>query len=321
MIHLSKSRYISGLQCEKRLWLEVHRPELRVWSEAQRALLETGNEIGRRAREQFRGGVLVEAEPFRHGEACARTAVLMAEAAPAIFEAAFEHAGVRVRVDVLERLADGSFALIEVKSGTRVKEVHLDDVALQRFVLEGCGVRVSRCELMHVRPSYTRGTHGIWWPAFFQRSNVTEAVQKRMASVSDRLPRMHGAVQKEEAPAIAPGRQCSRPFRCPFLEHCTSSLSERSVFYLPRAKSPLLVELAQRGVGKIDEIPEAVRLNASQQQARAVCRGDQEPVGPGAREAVAALPRPLRFLDFEAMAPAIPLYPRTHPFQTIPFQW
>jgi hypothetical protein len=30
---------------------------------------------------------------------------------------------------------------------------------------------------------------------------------------------------------------------------------------------------------------------------------------------------PLHFLDFETVAPAIPRYPHTKPFQTVPFQW
>jgi hypothetical protein len=35
---------------------------------------------------------------------------------PAIFEAAFEHAGIRVRVDVLERRPRGYWGMYEVKS-------------------------------------------------------------------------------------------------------------------------------------------------------------------------------------------------------------
>ena len=44
---------------------------------------------------------------------------------------------VRTRVDILERLNDGRWNLIEVKSSTSVKEVHLPDVAIQYYVLHG----------------------------------------------------------------------------------------------------------------------------------------------------------------------------------------
>jgi hypothetical protein len=55
------------------------------------------------ARLLFPGGFLVEEAPWEHAAAVARTASLMADrSVPAIFEAAFEHSGIRARVDVLE---------------------------------------------------------------------------------------------------------------------------------------------------------------------------------------------------------------------------
>src|SRR5690349_15986694 len=102
--YLTKSRYVAGLQCLRRLWLNVHEPADREGPElgsAQDAALE----IGRMAHLLFPGGVLVEENPWEHPAAMARTASLMSDrSVPAIFEAAFEHGGVRVRVDVLERL-------------------------------------------------------------------------------------------------------------------------------------------------------------------------------------------------------------------------
>jgi hypothetical protein len=86
----------------------------------------------RLARLLFPGGVLVEGKPREHRPAMARTAALMADrSVPAIFEAAFEHSGVRVRVDVLERLSRGYWGIREVKSSGEVKDHHYDDVAVQ----------------------------------------------------------------------------------------------------------------------------------------------------------------------------------------------
>jgi hypothetical protein len=84
----------------------------------------------------FPGGVLVEEKPWEHAAAVARTAALMADrSVPAIFEAAFEYSGVRVRVDVLERLPNGYWGMREVKSSGEVKDHHYDDVAVQVHVL------------------------------------------------------------------------------------------------------------------------------------------------------------------------------------------
>ena len=71
---------------------------------------------------------------------------------PAIFEDAFEHDGIRVRVDVLERLLDESWGLREVKTSTRPKDHHLDDIALQAHIIRGAGVMVSSIELARIAP-------------------------------------------------------------------------------------------------------------------------------------------------------------------------
>src|SRR5262245_65973809 len=89
---LSKSKYIDGLQCPRRLWLSCHEPGLATPPTASRvAVLDQGAEIGRRARGLFAEGVLVDEEAWEHGQATARTRQLMADpGVGAIFEAAFE---------------------------------------------------------------------------------------------------------------------------------------------------------------------------------------------------------------------------------------
>src|SRR5664279_5664349 len=130
--HLTKSRYIAGLQCLRRLWLIDHDPA--PYEEpVPGSPLDLGQEIGRKAHLLFSGGVLI-----------------IEERVPAIFEAAFEYNNIRIRVDVLERLADGKWGLREVKTSSGPKDQYYDDIALQVFVLEGAGVAASSIELLHV---------------------------------------------------------------------------------------------------------------------------------------------------------------------------
>ena len=57
-IYLTKSRYTAGLQCLRRLWLNVYQPA--DWNEAELGSAEEiGLEIGRMAHRLFPGGVLV----------------------------------------------------------------------------------------------------------------------------------------------------------------------------------------------------------------------------------------------------------------------
>ena len=167
--HLTKSRYIAGLQCPRRLWLLVHEP-MPYEEPASGSPMDIGQEIGQKAHLLFPGGVRIDEEPWQHAEAVARTAALMSDArVPAIFEAAFEYEDIRIRVDVLERLAPGTWGLREVKSSSGLKDHYLDDIALQTYVLRGAGVAISSIELLHVNTKYVRGPSGISWTDFFIR--------------------------------------------------------------------------------------------------------------------------------------------------------
>ncbi|MGD0696919.1 MAG: hypothetical protein ABSB82_19045 [Terriglobia bacterium] len=60
-MRLSKSRFTAGLQCHKRLYLQVHQPELAAEpDESTQARFDQGIEVGRFARGLFPEGVLVE---------------------------------------------------------------------------------------------------------------------------------------------------------------------------------------------------------------------------------------------------------------------
>ena len=57
---ISKSKFMAGVQCLKRLYFEVHEPGLVAWSDgANQAIIEQGQEVGLLARQLFPGGVEV----------------------------------------------------------------------------------------------------------------------------------------------------------------------------------------------------------------------------------------------------------------------
>ena len=100
---------MAGLQCLKRLYLACYFPEFADPINAKRqALFDTGNAIGELARKMYPGGVLVSEAVYIHGTAVEKTKALISDGAtPAIYEAAFTFDGIRIRIDVLERLKSG----------------------------------------------------------------------------------------------------------------------------------------------------------------------------------------------------------------------
>src|SRR5207248_5116748 len=122
------------------------------------------------------GGVLIDSPYDDYAEALRRTEALIADPAiPAIFEAALVHDGLLIRVDALERLPDGRWRLNEVKSSTRIKNEHLEELALQSYVIAGNGLELADAYLVYINSKYTRNKK-INWDALFHREDLTENV-------------------------------------------------------------------------------------------------------------------------------------------------
>ncbi len=320
--HLTKSKYLAGLQCARRLWLQVHARELATEpSDATQARFDEGNAVGRAAQELFPGGVLVEEAPWEHAQAVARTEELMKKPeVPAIFEAAFESEGVRIRVDVLERLSGGTWGLREVKSSTGVHEHYLDDVAVQHFVLTRLGLKVPSAELVHINRDYVRGDGAIEPAALFARADLTAESDARSPEVAARVSELRAHLDEAE-PEIEPDHHCSKPVDCEFWEHCSRDKPEDWVFYLRGLRADRYQALRDQGVERIAEIPPGFGLSALQDRVRTVHSSGEPYVSRDLRGALAAGGPPAFYLDFETLAPAIPIYPSTRPYQTVPCQW
>ena len=320
---LSKSRFLSGLQCHKRVYLEIHRPELATPPDpSTQAILAMGTEIGLLARRRFPGGVLATVG-FRQREAAiAQTAALLQDPnVPAIFEGAFEHEGVVVRVDILERVLDETgrplgWRLIEVKSSTRVKDIHLDDVAIQSYVLLGSGITLAGTCLMHIDTAYVYQGGQVDLQALFAIEDVSEIVASRRGQVPERLAGMRSALIESQPPAIGPDGRCHSPYECPFWTHCTKDKPARWIYYLPGSKE-MVNRLAQEGITTIDEIPDGATLSLTQRRVK----DNVEWVSTNLGVSLRSVQYPVHHVDFETVMLAVPRFPATRPYQAIPVQW
>jgi hypothetical protein len=239
---------------------------------------------------------------------------------PAIFGAAFEHEGVRVRADLLERLADGRFGLREVKSAGSARPEHLDDLALQFWVLRGAGLVLASVELWLVDATRPAGAGEVDWSRYFVRREVLEEARFLAEDVADRLSEQRAWLAGAE-PERAPSPHCRVPRPCEFIEHCTTGLPDDWIGRLPGLRSAEYEALCECGVTTIGAIPDSFPLKPRQARARQAQRGDGLIVAPGLARALAGSGPPAAYLDFEATSAALPIFPGTTPFQQVPFQW
>lgn len=320
---LSKSRFLAGLQCPLRLWYQVYNPGLAgEVSPPQQAIFDMGHEVGRAATRLYPQGILMEEDYLHHPQAVASTRKAMEGMfAPAVFEAAFLHDGIRVRVDILERSGWGKWNLIEVKSSASVKEIHVPDVAIQYHVLRGAGVRVEKAGILHLNNQYLYDGNNLDLSQLFLFSDLTEQVLEQQEEVVRRVDQLKEVLAANSPPAIYPSRHCLSPYLCEFWDHCTAGMPETWVLNLSGITRRKLRELEALGVKDIRDIPEEFSLTALQARIRTCLVEGKEFIDPQLAVELGRVEYPLHFLDFETVGPAIPRYPHTSPFQSIPFQW
>jgi hypothetical protein len=281
-----------------------------------------GDQIGQLAHNLFPGGVLVEAGAREHMDAILETKKLMADpAVTAIFEAAFEHADVHVRVDVLERLAGSGWGLREVKAASRLKGVYIEDAAIQRWVVEGSGVQLDSVELIHVNSGFERGHGDIAWDEFFSRIEISD----EMGAFSETLPPLVDdfleVIAADEPPVVEPSLHCRVRHLCEYWDHCTRDKFDDWILRMPRLTRKQFDTLLDSGIDRVVDIPEDFLLHRSQRHMCEAVWSSKDFVEHGLEEVLFGTGPPASYLDFETANPAVPMYPGTHPFQNIPFQW
>lgn len=321
--HLSKTRIQNGRQCHKRLWLDVHQRELAEWGEASQLRLAQGAAFGELAQALLGGGHLVEADHTQSREAQAETQRLLARPrarVPQIFEAAFEHQRVRVRVDVLRR-EPRSDTLIEVKSTTSAKAEHVWDAAIQTWVLRGAGRPVKRVQIGHLNNNFVYQREGDY-EGLLALTDITDDVDALQPQIPALVQQLKKVVQGP-MPEIPTGAHCSSPYDCPFMGHCQSMeppQPEFPVTLLPHGGKSVEALLAD-GYLDLKEVPEDRFDNPRHQRIAEATRTGKPFVGPALRKAIKALPWPRYFLDFEAISFPVPRWLGTRPFQQIAFQF
>jgi hypothetical protein len=319
---ISKSKFVAGCQCLKRLYLQVHEPELAAEPDAAaEAIIEQGREVGLLARQLFPGGVEIPSDG-RLDEAIRATRELRANReVPAVFEGAFEHQNVFVRVDILQRRQDQRWRLIEVKSTTDVKDHNLEDVAIQHRVVTRSGVDLAASCLAHVSREYVYAGGPIDVHRFFKIKNLTRQVERVQPEIAIQLRSEFRVLAMPEAPNIPAGRHCSNPFTCEFFDHCNPPIPEDHILRLPRIHASTVAKLVALGIQSIHDIPENYPLTGRLRRACASVQMGKPWFSREIGEELSKLKYPLYFADFETVNPALPRFVGMRPYDQIPFQW
>jgi predicted RecB family nuclease len=315
---LSKSRFVTGVQCHKLLWWTVHEPdavELQP-DKVLQDLFDQGRQVGEIARSRFPGGVLIDAPHNARAERVAATQGALDAGAPAVFEATFIAEDTYVAIDVLEKRNKG-YHLIEVKSSSSQKEEHIPDVAVQAYIAAACGVEIKSAEVMHLNKEFRNPDVG----ELLAHTDVTEAVATYIPKVPDEL-----AGQQEmlagPLPDVPIGLHCFEPRECPFMKRCWPD-SPDHIVNLCGVGPKRAAAYVERGIQFIADLPPTEKLNVQQRRQLKAMAEDRLIVEPTLAKELQPFGSATRlgFLDFETIMRAVPVWPGMAPWQQAPAQF
>lgn len=358
MRHLSKSKLIAFRQCPKRLWLEIHRPDLRDDSGSE-AAFQIGNEVGEMARRLYDRdgtGAFIELAELGYEEAFRRSEELLWRAKGPVFEAGLRACGALAFADVMLPVTDEAerrdaviamsfqertpafrfgqvtpiargaserrWRMVEVKSSTSVKDYHLDDLAIQTYVATAAGLELDSVALAHIDNAFVYPGGGDY-RGLLVEVDLTEEIEDRLDGIEEWIEDARAAAALAEEPEMTMGPQCSDPFDCPFAAHCGRDRveTEYPLSSLPRLREDRRAFLVSQGYKDLREVPDEYLTETQQWVKEVTLSGETWFDVAGAAAALAPHGFPARFLDFETVMLAVPRWKGTRPYQQIPFQF
>lgn len=248
---VSKTDFVRGLQCPKMLWLDSHRPELKIIPEEVQRRLDAGNEFGDEAMGIF--GEYRETTCYRpdgrldFAQMIARTQEWLKEGIPVVCEAAFSYRGNYCAADILRKNGE-VYDLYEVKNAPAPRREFLLDLGFQSFLIGQCGVLLGRRFLILNGEKSAEiaqegggaggdegGSPCIKKDEDAEKLGDRVEVNGRIYRIADetaaarrlektagknlwRLAKIKGKDAPE--PGILPGEQCESPYRCWYYDFC-----------------------------------------------------------------------------------------------------
>jgi hypothetical protein len=320
MRNISKSKFLSGVQCEKKLFFDTHRRELKPpTSPEKQAAFDVGHAVGVLAQAYFPGGM--DATPEEQGMyrvPIENTRRWIKEGVQTIYEATFSANGVFAALDILHHV-NGERCAVEVKSSTSVKDYHITDASLQFYAMDQAGFRPDRFFLMHINTAYVKNGE-IDPKEFFVLEELTEGVVSNQPWVARRVSELRGMLDGEE-PNVEIGPHCDSPFSCDYKGHCWRHIPDNSVFDLFNSRGREW-QYYRDGILDLRDIPDVDALGHRQRlqvegQLHGIRYVDEERL----REFSQEFQYPLYFFDFETIFTGLPVLDGTRPYQQVPFQY
>ena len=316
--YLSKSKYCKAKQCDKLLWLSKYKKEVADEIDIQ-SILDNGTAVGELARELFGKFVNIEYNEDL-SKMLNQTKELIDKGTEIITEASFNFNNNFCSVDILRNNKDG-LEVYEVKSSTEIKDIYLDDVSYQVYVLKGLGYNVKKAYIVYLNGDYIRQGQ-LDLSKLFNIENVTEIAFSKQQEVEEKIKSINEYMKQEKELNIDIDKHCFKPYKCEFWNYCTRNLPKKNVFKIRDMRKTQMIELYKNGIYSYEDVlKQDINEKFKQQIEYEIQKKGTYIDLEGIKECIDKYYFPLYFLDFETYQQPIPKYDGIRPYMQIPFQY
>ncbi|MBT4805634.1 DUF2779 domain-containing protein [Candidatus Woesearchaeota archaeon] len=317
MTLLSKSKYLNGLQCLKYFWVSLHEKDrLPEHDLATQHLFDQGHKVGHLAKKLYPEGIDIPEADFKKN--LEKTKEVLGLGKP-LFEPAFMVGNLYSRADILIPVGD-EWDILEVKSGTSIKDINIHDVSFQKHVYEKAGLKIRKCFLAHINNKFVKNGE-IDPNQILTKEDITSQVEEFIVGIEERIENMINVMKSDLCPDVNISLDCADPYDCPLEDECWGFLPSSSVFDLYNIRKKKAFQWLDDGMQLLTDVP--IDLLNDKQGIQHACEKN-ETVHVNKQELkkfLGSLKEPVNYLDFETFMSAVPVLDGTRPYQQVSFQW
>ena len=314
MRKISKSIFLNSIVCPKLGWLMRRKQVTQEPTLGEKFRIEEGNEIGMRARTLFPNGVLVDERNLISAVETTQDLINDPNISE-IFEGTFSFGNYVTKADVLRRISNDEWHMIEVKSSVNDRAEFIDDMAYTTMVIKQSGFSVSNISIMLMSRDFRLGMEN---EDLFVEIEHTDEVLNRVEQIEVLMDEIDQLTISENMPEADLRFECKK---CPLFKECQGQNIENHIFDIPRLSKSKFDRLDESNIICIEDIPERFPLTANQSRVRVCVQSRQPYVSSSLKTKLDEISWPAFFFDFETVKTAIPLYADIAPHTQILTQY
>jgi CRISPR/Cas system-associated exonuclease Cas4 (RecB family) len=232
-----------------------------------------------------------------------------------IFEPVFKYDDFIAKADILSRTETGSWEIIEVKSGNKLKHKYISDIAYVSLIATKTIPSISKATLYLLSKDFRLGKA---IDELFTKVDCSFDVFTLAEEYSNKIGHSKEILSAENPEEKKLKISCKN---CALFKECTGKDIEYHIFDLPRLSQLVFEKLAENKIYEVKDVPEDTELTQMQKIVKDCVVNDKIFISPNLKTELDKIIFPAYYLDFESVMTIYPLYNNIAPHSQILTQY